>query len=68
MSFAHCTPIGRIRFATGSDKADVRMERQPNFSIQFRTDHWVITLDDIRRMTEWAYQRIQRFAPLFPAR
>ena len=61
-------PIARIRFAVGNDTANVHVHPQPKLGILFVTDSWAITMSWVELLTDWAYDRMHRFAALFPAK
>jgi hypothetical protein len=62
------TPIVRIRFAKGNAKANVKVYRQPEFDVRFRSDTWVLRFRNVEDSLKWACERLYRFSPLFPTR
>lgn len=62
------TELERIRFSTGNDNANVRMNGQMPTDILFGSEKWALTLNDFGNAHAAMHRALRHLEPLFPPR
>jgi hypothetical protein len=60
--------LARIRFETGNEQANVRVDPQPALEILFETDNWTITVQHVANGFGAALTCLDAFRTLFPTK